>query len=126
MNNVILKGRWTKDVEIKETADKKPVANGVLAVDRDGKDAGADFLPIVAFGKTAEFLSKYANKKGAAVLISGGLRSNSYEKDGQKRTSYSVVAQRVEFCESRNPAAAAAPAPADPEPEEEEEEIPFR
>lgn len=103
MNKVILVGRLTKDVDTRN-ASETVVARFTLAVDRrfrkDGEQT-ADFIGIVAFGKTAEFVEKYF-KKGMKVAIEGRLQTGSYtNKDGVKIYTTDVIAEAVEFAESK-------------------------
>ena len=106
MNKVQLIGRLTKDPDVKMTAGENPtaVARGSIAVDRRRKKEGeqsADFINWVAFGKTAEFIEKYL-KKGTKITLSGRIQTGSYtNKDGQKVYTTDVVAEEIEFCESK-------------------------
>lgn len=102
MNNVILMGRLTRDADIRQSQGDKPVtvARYTLAVDRRGKDAGADFINMVSFGKTAEFIEKYVHK-GTKIAAKGRIQTGSYEKDGKKIYTTDVVAEEVEFAESK-------------------------
>ena len=103
MNLVILHGNLTKDVELKFTQGAEPMAIGrsTVAVKREGKQKeGAptsDFINLVAFGKTAEFMEKYF-KKGSAIIVTGRLTTGSYtNKDGQKVYTTDVTVEKVEF-----------------------------
>ena len=101
MNKVVLMGRFTKDPELKATASGVSVTSFTLAVDRAYTPAGqeriADFIPCVAWRQTAEFVSKHFYK-GRMIALEGSLQSRSYEdKEGNKRTVYEVVADRVYF-----------------------------
>ena len=101
MNVVTLIGRLTRDPQIRYASQSQmAVANFTLAVDRprsrDGQDKEADFPDIVAFGKTAEIIEKYASK-GSQIGISGRLQTRSYEKGGRKVYVTEVVAERVEL-----------------------------
>jgi len=122
MNNVALIGRLTKDPETRYTADTQTaVTRFSIAIDRPGKDKGADFPNITVFGKQAENCEKYL-KKGRLVGVQGRLQTGSYERsDGSKVYTTDVVADRVEFLggsdKSTTPAAA-------PEPEKEPEYVP--
>lgn len=69
--------------------------------DRNGKDKGADFVSIVTFGKTAENVGKYL-KKGSKVFVEGRYETNTYEKDGEKRTSHGINARSIQFLPSGN------------------------
>ena len=102
MNKVILMGRLTKDPETRQAGDTT-VSKFTVAVDRRVKTEGgqaADFPSVVAFGKTAEFISKYF-KKGAKIAIEGRIQTGSYDKDGVKHYTTDVIAEAVEFAESK-------------------------
>lgn len=106
MNKVILMGRLTRDPEVRYTtsAQQMAVARYSLAVNRSYKREGepdADFINIVAFGKRAEFASKYF-RKGMMVAVVGELRISSYEdRDGNKRWSTDVVVSEQHFAEGK-------------------------
>lgn len=103
MNKVILVGRFTKDPETRSN-ESTTILSGTLAVDRKYKKDGetsADFPRIVAFGKTAEFISKYFTK-GMKIAIIGHIQTGSYEKDGQKIYTTDVVVDEAEFVEKKN------------------------
>lgn len=99
MNNVVLIGRLTKDPELRYIPQSETaVANFTLAVDRpQSKEKAADFIRVVAFGKTAELCEKYLSK-GRQVGVSGRIQTGSY-KDKEGKTVYTteVYADRVEF-----------------------------
>lgn len=106
MNNVSLVGRLTKDVDLRYTSkNSKAVASFVLAVDRDVKKMSenkrTDFIPIVTWGKTAEFSSKYF-AKGHRIALQGCIHTRMWEDD-QKNKHYvtEVVADRVFFADSK-------------------------
>lgn len=107
MNKVILMGRLTRDPEVRYGgANNSAVARFSLAVDRrfkrDGDEQTADFINCVAFGKTAEFLEKYA-RKGTKFVVEGRIQTGSYtNKEGQKVYTTDVVCENVEFAESKN------------------------
>ena len=102
MNQVILIGRLAQDVELRYIAGTgTPVATFTVAVEREftGKNGKreVDFIDIQTWGKQAETCSKYIGK-GSMVSIQGSLRVEKYEaKDGTRRTSYRVKADRVNF-----------------------------
>lgn len=99
MNNVTLLGRLTSDPIIRYTSgnDPKAVANFFLAIDRIGKNSGADFIPCVAWGKTAEICERYCGK-GKQIAVQGRITSDSYEdKEGNRRTKYTVTVERLEL-----------------------------
>ena len=106
MNSVILVGSLTRDPEVRYTSDtQRAIANFSIAIDRgkdrSGNDLGADFPSIVCFGKQAEVVEKYVTK-GMQVGIQGRLQTRSYEnKDGKKVYVTEVVADRVEFLDSK-------------------------
>ena len=104
MNLVILKGRLTKDIELKTSSNGTSYLNNSIAVDRKyskGEEKQTDFFNISVCGKTAEFVSKYFSK-GSAILIKGRIENNVVEKDGHKNTYTSIMVDEVEFCESKS------------------------
>jgi single-strand DNA-binding protein len=105
LNKVILIGRLTRDIELKTLPSGTAVANFTLAVDRakrkDEEQKQADFIPVVAFGKTAEICSRYLYK-GSMAAIDGRLQVRSYEKDGQKRYTTEVIANEIHFLTSKS------------------------
>lgn len=103
MNKAILAGRFTKDPDIKYTQDQKAVARFTLAVNRKGKDKGADFISCVAWGKTAEFCEKYF-KKGMKADLSGSIHTGSYEGKNGKVYTTEVWVDDIEFGESKGAA----------------------
>jgi single-strand DNA-binding protein len=97
VNSVILTGNLATDVELKELAEEKKVANFLLAVDRRSKDGGADFLRITAWDRQAELCERFL-VKGRRVGVEGRLRSRTWDdNDGKKRREVEVVAHSVEF-----------------------------
>ena len=101
MNSVVLIGRLAKDVDIRYSNNQTAVGRFSLAVDRHDKDKNCDFINCIAFGKSAENLEKYV-KKGNKVAISGRIQTGSYtNKDGKTVYTTDVVAERVEFIESK-------------------------
>jgi len=101
MNLVVLTGRLTRDPELKYGQSGKAYSRFSLAVDRPFSKGEADFINCVAFGKTAELVGEYL-RKGRKVGVNGRLQMNRYEVNGEKRTSYDVLVDTVEFLESRN------------------------
>lgn len=104
MNKVILMGRLTADPEIRSTTDGKAVGGFTLAVDRrvaKGEGQKADFIRCVVWEKKAEFTEKYL-RKGTKVVLTGRIQTGSYEKDGKKVYTTDVVAEDIEFAESKN------------------------
>ncbi|NLY71841.1 MAG: single-stranded DNA-binding protein [Clostridiales bacterium] len=99
MNNVVLIGRLTRDPELRYIPQSETaVVNFTLAVDRPmAKEKTADFIRIVAFGKTAELCEKYL-AKGRLVGIQGRIQTGSYKtQSGETRYTTDVYAERVEF-----------------------------
>ena len=109
LNHITLMGRLVRDPELRYTQSQTPVASFTLAVDRDfgGRDGGerqTDFIDIVAWRHTADFVSKYFTK-GSMAVVSGRLQIRDWtDRDGNKRTSYEIVADNVYFGDSKNAA----------------------
>jgi single-strand DNA-binding protein len=105
MNRINLIGRITKDIELKQTKNEINYTRFSIAVKRDLKDESGeyvtDFFNVVAWRKTAEFISKYF-KKGSRIAISGKLQQNIYtDKDGNERTSVEIVAEDIDFIDKK-------------------------
>lgn len=105
MNAVCLLGRLTADPELKRTASDIAVTNFDVAVDRtyqkEGQERQADFINIVAWRQTAEFICRYF-RKGQRIALQGWLQSRSYtDRDGNKRTANEVVVDNAFFAESK-------------------------
>ena len=103
LNHIVLMGRLTRDPELRYTQSQIPVASMRIAVDRDfnrGDERQTDFIDVVAWRHTAEFVSKYFHK-GSMMVVSGRLQMRDWtDRDGNKRTSAEVVADNVYFGES--------------------------
>ena len=105
MNKIILLGRLTKDIELKETVSGKSYARVGLAVDRPfSKNKEVDFFNLVAWDKTAEMMSRYF-EKGRRILVEGRMQMNNYEKNGVKVNGYDVVVVSVYFADDKKKAA---------------------
>lgn len=105
LNRIDIMGRLTKAPELRYTAQGTPVTSFTLAVDRDyqsgGSERQADFIDVVAWKSTAEFVSKYFSK-GSMAIVTGRLQIRDWEdKNGGKRRSAEVIADSVYFGESR-------------------------
>lgn len=105
LNHIVLMGRLVKDPELRRTQSGVAVAAFRIAVDRDytAKDAEreTDFIEIVAWRNTAEFVSKYFSK-GRMAIVSGRLQMRNWtDKDGNKRIAAEVVADNVYFGDSK-------------------------
>lgn len=105
MNKIIISGNLCKDIELRYTTNQVPVIQNTVAVRNDFKNANgeyeSEFINIVVWRQTAEFLSKYAGK-GSKVLVEGRLTNRSYDKqDGTKGYITEVVAEKVELLGSK-------------------------
>lgn len=102
MNKVLLIGRVTKDVELRKTNSGTSVTSFTVAVNRRGsQDNQADFINCTAWNRTAEVMSQYV-KKGALISVEGRIQTRNYEKDGQRVYITDVVADNVQFLESKS------------------------
>ena len=124
LNKIFIMGRLTRDPELRRTQNGTAVTSFTLAVDRDFKNADGtkdtDFIDVVAWRTTAEFVSKYFSK-GRMAVVEGRLQIHDWkDKDGNNRHSAEAVADNIYFGDSRKDTAA----PAEPLPEELEEELP--
>ena len=114
LNKVVLCGRMTADPELKQTTSGIAVVSFTLAVNRryqtknaDGAQAQqADFISVVAWRQTAEFISRYF-RKGSALCITGSIQTRTWQdQQGQKRYATEVVADEAMFVDSKNDAGA--------------------
>lgn len=110
-NLVVLTGRLTADPELKTTANGISVTTFSIAVDRryrSGEERQTDFINIVAWRQSAEFITKYF-KKGSMIGIEGSIQTRRYQdKNGNNRTAFEVVANNVQFVESKKDSASSA------------------
>lgn len=102
LNCAVLMGRLIADPELKTTTNNISVTSFRIAVDRSfvkqGEERQADFIDIVAWRQTAEFVSRYF-KKGSMIAVQGSIQTRNYEdKNGNKRTAVEIVADNVSFC----------------------------
>ena len=105
LNNVIIMGRLTRDPELRRTQSGTAVTSFTMAVDRDFKSQSGeketDFIDVVAWRQTAEFVSRFFTK-GRMAVVEGRLQMRDWtDKDGNKRTSAEVVAENVYFGDSK-------------------------
>lgn len=106
LNHIVIIGRLTDDPRLSQTQAGAPVANFTLAVGRDFKDKntgerGTDFIDVVAWRSTAEFVSRYFTK-GRMAAVEGRLEIQIWtDKDGNKRRSAHVVADNIYFADSK-------------------------
>ena len=110
LNNAVIMGRLVAQPELKTTGSGISVTSFTVAVDRrfnkQGEEKQADFIDIVAWRNTAEFVCKYFNK-GSMIAVQGSIQTRLYEdKDGNKRKAVEIVADTVSFCGSKNDNAA--------------------
>jgi single-strand DNA-binding protein len=96
MNTCSLIGNLATEVEVRDVGEGKKVASFLLAVNRGGRDAGADFVWVAAWERQGELCAEYLGK-GQKVGIAGRLRSHTWEEEGRRRDRVEVVAHRVEF-----------------------------
>jgi single-strand DNA-binding protein len=97
VNTVALIGNLATDVDLRDVGSESKVANFVLAVDRPGAEAEADFFRVAAWNRQAELCERYL-AKGRRVGVEGRLRAHAWEDtDGKRRSSVEIVARRVEF-----------------------------
>ena len=105
LNKIFIMGRLTRDPELRRTQSGTAVTSFSLAVDRDFKSQSGeketDFIDVVAWRSTAEFVAKYFTK-GRMAVVEGRLQMRDWtDKDGNKRTSAEVVADNVYFGDSK-------------------------
>lgn len=105
LNKAILMGRLTRDPELKYTQNNLPVVQFTVAVERNrvaqGQEKQTDFINVIAWRKTAEFVSQWFTK-GMMIIVEGAIQSRSWQnKDGNNRTTIEVVASAVQFGETK-------------------------
>ena len=105
LNNAVIMGRICADPELRQTPSGVAVTRFTVAVDRgyakQGEEKKTDFINVVAWRNTAEFVCKYFNK-GSMIAVQGAIETGSYEKDGVKRNTFEIKADNVSFCGSKN------------------------
>lgn len=105
LNCAIIMGRLTATPELRTTQSGISVASFCVAVDRsyakEGEERQADFINVVAWRQTAEFVTRYFHK-GSMIAVQGSIQTRNYEdKNGNKRTAVEIVANTVSFCGSK-------------------------
>ncbi|MEF9865504.1 MAG: single-stranded DNA-binding protein [Oscillospiraceae bacterium] len=110
LNTVALMGRLTADAELKTTQSGIAVCSFTIACDRSyakaGEERACDFINIVAWRQTAEFVCKYFHK-GSLIALDGSIQTRNYEdKSGNKRTAFEIVANNVHFAGAKGDTAA--------------------
>lgn len=106
LNVIAIMGRLSRDPELRQTAAGKSVASFTIACSRGRKDANGkdlvDWIPVVAWEHTAEFVCKYF-EKGSLIAIDGRLQSRTYkDRDGNNRTAIEIVANNANFAGSKS------------------------
>ena len=105
LNCAVIMGRLTADPELRQTPSGVSVTRFTVAVDRGyvkpGEERKADFINVVAWRQTAEFVTRYFSK-GSMIAVQGAIQTGSYEKDGIKRSTFEIVADNVSFCGSKS------------------------
>lgn len=107
LNKIFIMGRLTRDPELRRTQTGTPVASFTLAVDRDFKDKQTgekttDFIDVVAWRQTGEFVSKYFTK-GRMAVVDGRLQIRDWtDKDGNKRRTAEIIADNIYFGDSKH------------------------
>lgn len=102
-NHAAIGGRLVNAPELKQTQGGQSVTTFTVAVNRKvntGDNQIADFLNCIAWGKTAEFISKYF-KKGSSIMVTGEVRNHDYEKDGEKRRTLEILVREAAFVDSK-------------------------
>lgn len=120
LNCAIIMGRLTADPELRTTASGLSVTSFSVAVDRrfqrQGEEKQTDFINVVAWRQTADFVSRYFHK-GSMIAVQGSIQTRNYEdKNGNKRTAVEIVADNVSFCGSKAETGTGAPAVSRPAP----------
>ena len=101
MNLVVLMGRIARDIELKETGSGLKIAKFTIALDGYKKDDDPEFVRCTAFGKTAEIIDQYLSQ-GDGIQIQGRIKTDTWEKDGEKKFSTGVIIDRFEFPPGKN------------------------
>lgn len=105
LNCAVIMGRLTADPELRTTASGISVTSFSVAVDRSfvraGEERQTDFINVVAWRQTAEFVTRFF-RKGSMIAVQGSIQTRNYEdKNGNKRTAFEIVADNVSFCGSK-------------------------
>lgn len=109
LNHITIMGRLTRDPELRRTNTGKAVTSFTLAVDRNGRDSGTDFIDCVAWEKTAELVDGYF-ARGQLAVVEGRLQLRDWtDKNGGKRRAAEVVVSGIYFADMRRDEAKSAP-----------------
>ena len=118
LNRVVIMGRLVKDPEQRVTSTNKAVCSFCVAV--DSKKETADFIDVIAWEKTAEFVCKYFHK-GSTIAVDGRIATRNWEdKNGNKRKAVEIVADNISFCGGKSESETYTPSPAITPPTDEE------
>lgn len=115
LNNAVVMGRICNDLEVKKTPSGVSVCRFTVAVERNfkqGEERQTDFIDVLAWRGTADFLEKYFSK-GQMIAIQGSIQTGSYEKDGIKRRTFEIVADNVSFCGGKSESSSSSEAPSE-------------
>ena len=128
LNKVTFIGNLTRDPELVTQSQKKMVKFGLAVNEGSGDKRRTLFIDVVSFDKTADFVEKYLTR-GSQVVVDGSLSMNQWEKNGEKRTSFSVMGWTVQGLgkksEGETESKQQAPAPQDSSSDDDDEDIPF-
>ena len=129
INCAVIMGRLVADPELRTTTTGLSVTSFRVAVDRSyvkpGEERQTDFIDVVAWRQTAEFVTKYF-RKGSMIAVQGSIQVRPYEdKNGNKRTAVEIVADNVSFCGGKSEGNNSAPSSAPSESVEDDDELPF-
>jgi len=130
LNCAIIIGRLTATPELRSTQSGKTVTSFCVAVERDrvkqGEERQMDFINVVAWERTAEFITRFF-QKGSMIAVQGRIQTRNYEdKSGNKRTAFEIVADNVSFTgEKKEPSAASKEEPQEAEIDATEDGVPF-
>lgn len=125
INSIVLMGRLTADPELKKTTTGKSVVKFTVAIERRFNREETDFLEVIAWQKTAEFVSQYF-RKGSMIVVQGEAQTRSYtDNSGGKRKVVEIIAEQVSFCGSKNESPIKTEAEYSEIPEVTDEDLPF-
>lgn len=109
LNRIVIGGNLVRDPELRQTAQGVSVCSISIAVHRIAKEDKTDFFEVVCWRQGAEYIAKYG-RKGDTVIVSGRMQSRDWEdKQGNKRTSWEIVADEVTVVSSKQPTTEQAP-----------------
>ena len=128
LNEVVLAGHMTADVELKQTTSGVSVCSFGIAINRRpsaGHEPQTDFIQCQAWRQTAEFISRYF-RRGSAICLTGSIQTRSWtDKQGQKRYETGVLVEKAMFVDSKNDAQGTSPANPVPSVQDQDDDLPF-